>query len=412
MKILACADIHLGRIPAVPSSTDLTNTTAWDAVVETAIRERVDVLAIAGDVIDQDDAWFEAYGPLLKQVRELEEHGIAIVTVAGNHDHKVFPRLAAEAPSVHILGLGGRWEALDIAGTRFVGWSFPSATHNSDPFAKDFDPGLLDAPGPVLGLLHCNVDGKVSSDRYAPVPANRFQNSSQALWVLGHIHKQKLADDYLYCGSPMALDSSECGPHGAWLLESQAGAWGSPRFIQLCPYRFEECEIPLDTAVTQDTITGYIQDGLQGYADRAADEQFSGKLYCKLTFTGIVSPAFDLQSLTGEQLAAWEFPEMNGIELSPLPDYDDKTSLELDLEELAQGVGPKALLARKLLDIGADEKLIAEMERMKEESMRTKAFSLVQELDDPDESMDTRELIRRAGMKLLRSMAAQGANDE
>jgi len=408
MKILACADIHLGRIPATPRTTSLSNSSAWESVVTTAIKEKVDVIAIAGDVIDQDEAWFEAFGPLLKQVKRLDDHGISIVTVAGNHDHRVFPRLGEEGASIHILGLGGTWESIDLDGIRFIGWSFPSSTYSADPFAS-FDKRLLDFSGPVLGLLHCNIDGQVGNDRYAPVPSNRFSTHSKAFWVLGHIHKSHLDNEYLYCGSPMALDSGECGRHGVWILESNKSSWAKPRFIQLCTYRFENCEIKLDNETAHDNLTAYIQKDLKEYSNEIAKEQFSGKLYCKLTFTGTISPGFNLQqSLNGDQLDAWEFPEVNGIEISPLPDYEDLTILELDLEELSKGIGPKALLAQKLIDVDSSEDLINQTESMIKESINARAFSLVQELDVSEDSIDTALLIRRAGMLLLRRMVSQG----
>jgi DNA repair exonuclease SbcCD nuclease subunit len=412
MRALVCADIHLGRIPATPQSSILSSRFAWDAVVETAIKEKVDAIALAGDVIDQDEAWFEAYGPLLKQVKKLEDNGISIVSVAGNHDHKVFPRLVEEGTAIHILGLSGTWEVLDLKGARFVGWSFPNSTYSQDPF-DSFDKELLETPLPTLGLLHCNVNGIVGKDRYAPIPSNKFSTYSHAFWVLGHIHKSSYNDEYLYCGSPMALDSSECGLHGVWILESEGTAWAEPQFIQLCPYRFENCEIKLDTAATPENLTTYIHKELKRYAEKLTEEQYAGALYPKLTFTGTVSPSFDLKSiLMRDQLEAWEFPEIGGVEISPLPDYEDLTTPDLDLVELAKGIGPKALLAKRLLDIESADALLSDIESMKEESINSKTFSLVQEIDGFENDSDTISLIRRAGMRLLRSMLAQGDRDE
>jgi DNA repair exonuclease SbcCD nuclease subunit len=53
MKILACSDIHLGRICGVEGD-DLTGSSAWEAVVETAIAQQVDALVLAGDIVDKD----------------------------------------------------------------------------------------------------------------------------------------------------------------------------------------------------------------------------------------------------------------------------------------------------------------------------------------------------------------------
>ena len=69
MKILACSDIHIGRIPSIPDTSLASSVSAWDAIVEQALDKHVDVVVLSGDVVDQDDAWFEAYGPLLKQLK-------------------------------------------------------------------------------------------------------------------------------------------------------------------------------------------------------------------------------------------------------------------------------------------------------------------------------------------------------
>src|SRR5690554_4611410 len=106
MKILACSDIHLGRISAVEGS-DLTGSSAWDAVVATAIAQEVDALVLAGDIVDNDDYWYEAYGSLLKGFDTLHNKGITIIAVAGNHDSSISPKIIKEKPFVNILGLNG-----------------------------------------------------------------------------------------------------------------------------------------------------------------------------------------------------------------------------------------------------------------------------------------------------------------
>ena len=190
MKILACSDIHIGRIPSIPDTSLASSVSAWDAIVEQALDKHVDVVVLSGDVVDQDDAWFEAYGPLLKQLKRLQEHDIKVIAVAGNHDAKVFPKLAQESDAICMLGLGGMWEHLDYHGVRFIGWSFPSSSYRIDPF-EQFDTGLLDFDGPILGLLHCDIGGQTGSSNYAPVNQFRIESISTPLWILGHIHAHR-----------------------------------------------------------------------------------------------------------------------------------------------------------------------------------------------------------------------------
>ena len=57
MKIICCADIHIGRIPSVPYEDNLSSHSSWDAVVDKALELQVDVLVLAGDVVDQEENW-------------------------------------------------------------------------------------------------------------------------------------------------------------------------------------------------------------------------------------------------------------------------------------------------------------------------------------------------------------------
>ena len=57
-KILATADIHVGRRPSkVPDEEDarrFSSARIWEAIVDRAIAEEVDLVALSGDVIDHD----------------------------------------------------------------------------------------------------------------------------------------------------------------------------------------------------------------------------------------------------------------------------------------------------------------------------------------------------------------------
>src|SRR5688572_2314136 len=93
-SILFVGDVHLGRRPArVPSLAaaglgidDLSPRAALAAVVREARERDVDAVVFLGDVVDGEDNYLEAYGPLARGVRELVEAGVAVLAVAGNHD--------------------------------------------------------------------------------------------------------------------------------------------------------------------------------------------------------------------------------------------------------------------------------------------------------------------------------------
>ena len=67
-RFLAAGDIHLGRRPArVPPDQDVSEFAprrAWRALVQTAIAQQVDAIALTGDVVDQDNRFYEAFSDL------------------------------------------------------------------------------------------------------------------------------------------------------------------------------------------------------------------------------------------------------------------------------------------------------------------------------------------------------------
>ena len=139
-ELLCVGDVHLGRRPGrVPTDLEgieprrLTPRAAFEAVVEEALAREVRAVLFAGDVVDAEDHFLEAYSVLEDGVRRLAQAGIEAIAVAGNHDVRALPRLADEVDGFRLLGRGGRWEQhllRDNSGeplARLVGWSFPRA---------------------------------------------------------------------------------------------------------------------------------------------------------------------------------------------------------------------------------------------------------------------------------------------
>lgn len=412
MKILATSDIHIGRIPSVPDNgLTLTGRDAWNAVVAKAIAQGVYAVVLAGDVVEHDNAWFEAYGALTSGLNDLKKKGIRVFGVAGNHDADVFPRLADDCKdSIRLLGLGGKWEAVDCDGVKIVGWSFPGRHYRLNPL-DGFPHDLFPAGEPALGLLHCDLDSAgLLGSSYAPVNALAVQRSPVPLWVLGHVHAGGRRADgrALYCGSPYALDSSETGRHGVWLLECDAGGgWKTPQFLPLSPWRFEDLPVDLDAAGCEDDVTRPMTTAMRALGRGLVEEQFQGTVHCRLMLRGTIKDSFRPNSvLTAERLADFVM-HLEGVTLRLRGEIRDDTQVAVDLEQLSQGTGPMALLARQLLNPETESvrDLLARVRQLDEESWRSPTFG---PLERPESALmdeqECRYLLQRAGQRLLQAM--------
>ena len=165
-RILFVGDMHLGRspgrLPAVLNAQDFGPAAALKNIIDHALDLNVHAVAFAGDLVDGENAAFEAYGPLDRELRRLIGAGIEVCAVAGNHDTSALPRLAKVLhEGFHLLGPGGTWsehivESGDGPPVRLVGWSFPTSHY-------DTPTPLAEAPAAkpatiTLGLLHCDLD--------------------------------------------------------------------------------------------------------------------------------------------------------------------------------------------------------------------------------------------------------------
>ena len=271
MRILATADIHIGRrstrLPPDADARTTSSAAAWSSIVDLAVAQQVDVVAIAGDLVDHDNRFYEALGPLERGLRRLAERGIDVVAVAGNHDYDVLPSLARSLPEgcLTLVGSGGRWERVTLRrGDRRLhvdGWSFPTRHVRENPLASRDLPPPPDGT-PVLGMLHADLDSAGSS--YAPVSLGSLHATPATFWLLGHVHcsaffEREGLPGVLYPGSPNPMDPGEPGEHGVWMLELAAGQVPVRTFVPLARVRYEMMDVDITDVSTDDLRQRLVQ---------------------------------------------------------------------------------------------------------------------------------------------------------
>lgn len=236
MKFLHTADLHIGKkIFEMSLITDQKH--ILSQIYEIACREKVDALLIAGDVYDRAVPSTEAVELLDEFLTRLQQAGIPVIMISGNHDSPErvsFADAILEKQGIHIAG--GYQEQLK---TVTLNDAFGPVTFVCMPFVKPAVTGgttsaeavehMLSRLPMTLSLNHRYVlithyfvigengeapelsdsETDVNVGGLDSVPASFFASFSYV--ALGHIHKpQHIGNgNVYYSGSPLKYSFSE-----------------------------------------------------------------------------------------------------------------------------------------------------------------------------------------------------------
>lgn len=319
--------------------------------MDAAIREGVDVVALAGDVVEREDDFFEAYRHLHQGVEKLVDAGISVFGVAGNHDVQVLPRLAKQIPKFGLLGADGSWEATSItaAGQDLTIWgrSFTADRMREAPLDGA---AFTRRPGINLGLLHCDLDQHDSP--YAPIARAALDAAGLDGWLLGHIHVPSALESpnpFGYLGSMTGLDPGESGPRGPWLLSVRNGKIDQVSQWPLAPLRWERMEVEL-TGIEE---AGLIRERLLA-AILKLDETLAAGIWgpkavgLRVRFTGRTRWGSAPEKVFSEEDRGHLHTGSRQTHYF-LERLENATRPEIPLEELARRGDPPSLLAARLL---------------------------------------------------------------
>ncbi len=371
MKLLATSDLHLGRHSSLPFEESDPGLTAsaqtWHRIVDLAIREDMDALLLAGDLVDQSNRFYEASAELEKGIRRLVDARIPVVMVSGNHDHEVLPELVqrlqgentpsdekgpSDEPLVHLLGRNGRWETRIITarnGEQFqvTGWSFPEqqSRYSRNPM-ETYEPppqsGLVS-----VGLLHCDVNQ--SESVYAPVASADFNETGLDYWVLGHIHKQivwrESAPEVFYPGAPHPFDAGEVEAGTVRVLDTDGGS----SVVPVAPIRYVTLVYKVNDG-PESRMRGEFQDELRAVAENPAIRSDALQLLVMtVRCRGTVSVLNRFMEMQGDHEGAYITV---GEDLrAVVRKWVEEPQVETDLEKLAENSNPAGLLASWILHI-------------------------------------------------------------
>ena len=278
VRFLHVSDLHLDsplvgldRYPGAPAG-ELRGATraALANLTEAAIAERVDFVAVVGDLYDGDWTDFNTGLCFRAQMARLRDAGIPVFVVRGNHDAEsqitrtlTQPDNVCEFPSDRPAT-----RVLDHLGVAVHGQSFRYRATADDLAAgyPDAVPGLLN-----VGLLHTSLDGRPHHDPYAPTRLDVLRARGYDYWALGHVHAREVVCEQrprvVYSGNPQGRHARETGAKGGELVE-----WDGVRLraqtIALDAVRWAQLSIAADAAAG---VSDFQQDCLDRLSALAAD---------------------------------------------------------------------------------------------------------------------------------------------
>lgn len=426
LKILATSDIHIGRRPTrinedVARRHSCAN--VWRRIVDLALSEQVDLVLLGGDVVDEENKFFEAVGALEGGLKRLLEHGIQVYAVTGNHDFDTLNKVETylKSENFHVLGSGGRWETREIQvgekrALRLAGWSFPRQ-RVSNSAISDFP--VLTGDLPTIALCHCDLD--VAESPYHPVKASELASISVSAWLVGHIHKPCLIENsaaphILNPGSPQGMDPGETGKHGPWLIELD-GEKVDCRQLTIGGVRYEELTLDFTQVDDFDALRGNLLQALEkAMIDSREDEQLDVLVVRANVSVGQPFTSKDVENVFDEFKDGVEL----GGTLVVVDDFDVVVKPKIELRELREVESPIGVLADLIMRIedesqplsGVEKKLIhSVVEKISQDRSQLRAPSSWRRHVDEPES-EARSIISRQSRELLETLLNQTEKNE
>ncbi|MEU7082155.1 exonuclease SbcCD subunit D [[Kitasatospora] papulosa] len=289
MRILHTSDWHLGR--QLHRVSLLAEQRAFlEHLLDTVRQERVEAVAVAGDVFDRAIPSLDAIDLFNWVLGELADLQVPLVMISGNHDSP--RRLGVNSRLIERAGIHLRTSVQDCGRpavlhdkhgpVAFYGLPYlePGLVHTHLGAEKPSHHAVLSAamdkvrtdlaarPANTRSvvLAHAFVTGADTSDSERDITAGGVPSVSASVFTgvdyvaLGHLHRcQQISERIRYSGSPLAYSFSEAGhPKAAWLIDLDPGTDLTARKI-LCPVprRLHQLTGTLNDLLTQPEHTDY-----------------------------------------------------------------------------------------------------------------------------------------------------------
>ncbi len=270
MKILHAADLHidspLGGLTAYEGAPvdEIRRATrrAAENLVTTAVEEEVDLVVLAGDIFDGDWRDFGTGLFWVSQLSRLNDEGIPVVGVAGNHDaaSEISRNLTLPPNVTQLAEAAPQTVRFDDLGIEVIGQGYPTRAVTEDLTVgfPEPDPHLF-----TIGLLHTGLDGRPPHGRYAPCSIQGLRSMGYQYWALGHVHnREEVSRDpwVVFPGNTQGRHIRETGPKGATLVTVDSAEVTSVVPVELDVVRWHHLRVDATNTAHPDEIRSQITE--------------------------------------------------------------------------------------------------------------------------------------------------------
>ena len=335
VKILHTADIHIGAQDSFlgpgAESRRFETLITFERIIDTAVQNDVQLIAIAGDLFDSDTPETVFTDAVFNKIRDC---GIKTVYCAGNHDplNANSPFVNRELPeNLFVLGKDDACITFDYIKTRVYGRSFESS------FLKGEEEFTIEVPNDDfinIMVQHGELRSDLGSEYNSITP--RFVKKSDMDYIaLGHIHKRtpigKIENTHFaYCGCPEGQGFDELDEKGVYMGSVSKGKCDL-EFIPVSKREHIHQKIDITNI---DDISSHILNTLSNKYPN-----YSDNLY-KIELTGEIDPETEINTT---EITARLSEKLYFVKVK------DSTEYKINLSALANDPSLKGIFVKNML---------------------------------------------------------------
>lgn len=390
MKFIHFADAHLDSpfrgLSFLPSNAfneiHQAANKSLENIVDFALKEKVDLVLIAGDTFDSNSPSPKSQLFFAEQIKKLTDAQIQVVMIFGNHDHMSKEDLLVESnPYFDLLGNGEHVQRVSHVTESGFKYNVTGFSYLNNHIEKD---KISEFPARDalynFGLMHAGQkSGEKSQNVYAPFSLEKIKSLNYDYFALGHIHLRQILSEnpwIVYPGNIQGRQIGELGIKGCYFGEiNELTKKTNITFIPTSPILWDKVDLEIKGALSKQDLLIKIGDQI--------NKKISQKTYISLNVLGAefltqeesqlledsdiwlaISKKLKFGSmLVDVRFKANEFINLNETDKLAFKQAEEETFDPIKLKQLVSDWAKKDSLAQRLLE---DPEFIAELKNQTE----------------------------------------------